>query len=851
METSSCNKSQVTVPVEGMTCSACVMHIENALHTVRGVSSAVVNLATERAVVTVNLKQFSLKDLIRAVADSGYCVPSQQVTLAIDGMTCASCVSHVEHALKVVPGVLSAEVNLATENAKVSYVEGVANVEDFHRAVNGAGYVAGGLGTQAVSAEGGQGRFADKAQIGLLKSKVLLSGIVGILIMILMYVPLETLEVTEFQLNLALWAMATPVQFWAGAQFYKSAYAAAKHRFTNMNTLVVVGTSVAYGYSAALTFLNGFFGEAHLMYSHNSFNHSTGVYFDASSMIIALVLFGRLLEARAKSQTSEAIRKLIRLHPQVARVVRGNEEIDTPLSRVVVDDVLVVRPGERLPVDGEIINGTSLVDESMLTGETLPAEKWVGSEVYGGTFNVMGNFRFRATKVGRDTILSQIIRMVEDAQGSKVPVQHMVDVVTSYFVPVVIGIAGITWAIWYFGGPPPELAISISTVVAVLVIACPCALGLATPTAIMVGMGRGAERGILIRNADALELACKVAVVVFDKTGTLTNGHPEVSDVLPIGMTEEELLRLAASAELGSEHPVGMAVVMAARERGLCLESVSKFQARPGLGILATINGSDLALGNSVLMEEVGCALNGLEVQARALSLQGKTPMFVAVNNEIAGVIAVTDKVRPESKSAVARLRNIGLDVMMVTGDNLHTAEAIAKDIGIDQIMADVMPDQKVNVVKALQKKGKLVAMVGDGINDSPALAQSDVGIAIGTGADIAIESADMTLMRGDLTAIAEAIALSRATMATIKQNLCWAFGYNALLIPIAAGVFYWLFTFILHSNVPEGPLQYVLGDSGSLNPVMAAAAMAFSSVSVITNSLRLRHVNFALDRKH
>ena len=841
---------KITIPVEGMTCAACVSHVENALRSVPGVVGAHVNLATEQAAVDLETSGLPLEQLRQAVAGAGYKIPTAKITLDIGGMTCASCVSHVENALDRVYGVVEANVNLATEKVAVEYLAGVADLATFRQAVTGAGYSVEGVPEEA-DGEAEQQRLARTKEISTLTRKVALAGAVGTAVMVLMYIPLETLRVTEFQLNVALWLMATPVQFWAGAVFYRAAWGAAKHGTTNMNTLVAVGTSVAYGYSTTLTFFSSFFSEAHLLHAHSVFNHSTGTYFDASAMIISLVLLGRLLEAGAKGRTSDAIRKLMGLRPKSARVVRDGEEVDIPIADVLAGDTVVIRPGEKMPVDGEVIAGASAVDESMLTGESLPVEKEAGSQVYGGTVNKTGAFRFKATKIGRDTVLSQIIRMVEEAQGSKAPIQRLVDVVASYFVPIVIVIAAATWAVWFLLGPTPALAIAILNTVAVLVIACPCALGLATPTAIMVGMGKGAEHGILIRNGEALERSYKIQTVVLDKTGTLTQGHIAVTDIVAPGIGEEELLALAASAERNSEHPLGEAVVAEAKERGLMLEPVSQFQALPGHGIVAQVNGYEVALGNLALMEERGLSLNGLAPQAQDLSQQGKTPIFVASNGTVVGIIAVADTVRGESREAVEALHRLGLDVVMLTGDNRSTAEAIAYQVGIDpssassrdRILAEVLPDQKAEQIRALQAEGKVVAMVGDGINDAPALVQADVGMAIGTGTDIAMEAADITLMRGDLRGVAEAVALSKATMRTIRQNLVWAFGYNIALIPVAAGVLYVLLTQVFHSAVPAGPLRYILGDFGFLNPVMAAAAMAISSVSVVTNSLRLRRI--------
>ena len=772
----------------------------------------------------------------------------ETVTLNVQGMTCAACVVHVEAALKSVPGVLEASVNLATDQARVEYLDGLAGFESLCEAVSDAGYSVEGIASD-MDVEAEQQRLARTREITSLTRKVGLAGLAGIVIMALMYVPLETLRLSAFQLNVLLWAMATPVQFWAGAVFYRSAWGAVKHRTANMNTLVAVGTSVAYAYSTALTFFGGFFSEAHLLHANSAFNHNTAVYFDASAMIIALVLLGRLLEARAKGQTSDAIRKLLGYRPSSARVIRNGEVIEIPIAEVMTGDTVAVRPGEKLPVDGEVIDGMPVLDESVLTGESLPVEKAVGAPVYGGTVNTTGSFRYIATKVGQGTVLAQIIRMVEEAQGSRAPIQRLVDVVASYFVPIVIVVAAVVWVTWFFFGPEPALAIAILNTVAVLVIACPCAMGLATPTAIMVGMGKAAEQGILIRNAEALERSCKVQTVVLDKTGTLTQGNTKVTDVVSLGLPESRVLALAASAEQDSEHPLARAVVAEARERGLALEPVSRFRALPGHGVLTQVNGYEVTLGNLALMKDRGTPVDDLEAEALKMAGQGKTPIFVAAEGSALGIIAVADTVKAESRAAVESLHSLGLEVVMLTGDHRSTAEAIATQVGIgegphgrnDRILAGLLPDQKLEKIRALQAEGKVVAMVGDGINDAPALAQADVGIAVGNGTDIAIEAADVTLMRGDLRSVADAIFLSKATVRTIKQNLAWAFGYNVALIPLAAGVLYLLLDRALNTTVPAGPLQFLLGDLGFLNPVVAAAAMAISSVSVVTNSLRLK----------
>ena len=834
----------MTLQVEGMTCAGCVARVEDALNRVPGVSKVSVNLATEKAVVELVPQQAAPSDLARALDQAGYAAGADKLTLNIGGMTCASCVAHVQNALAQVPGVLSAGVNLATEQATVRYLAGVPTLKDFGDAVKNAGYSVDG----AAGEEADQERLARTKEINGLARKVVVGVAAASVMMTLMYYLGDRLELTSLQLNLALWALATPVQFWIGAGFYQGAWAALKHRTTNMHTLIALGTSVAYGYSVLLIFFEDYFADARLVYTHSVFGHDRGAYFDVSAIVVTLVLLGRLLEARAKGQTSSAIRKLVGLRPKTARVVRQGAESDIPIEEVALGDILVVRPGEKIAVDGTIVAGASTVDESTLTGESMPVDKEVGSPVYGATINTTGSFRLQATKVGRDTVLSQIVRMVQEAQGSRAPVQRLVDRVAGRFVPAVILIAVMTLVGWILWQPvPPGLPIAILNFVAVLVIACPCALGLATPTAIMAGMGRGAERGILIGNAEALERAHKLQVVVLDKTGTLTQGRPAVTDLIAAGgRTEEEVLRLAASAERASEHPLGEAIVAAAKDRGLAPENdATAFQALPGHGVRARVNGAALTLGNLSLMREQGFELNGLEARAQELSRQGKTPIFVAMDGEVSAIIAVADTLKPEAREAVEAMHRLGLEVVMLTGDNRRTAEAIAGQTGIGRVIADALPDRKMSEIQAIQAQGKVVAMVGDGINDAPALSQADLGIAIGAGADVAIASADVALVRGDLRGVPEAIALSKSTVRTIKQNLFWAFGYNTILVPVAAGLLFVVFFEALGRPVPTGPLRHVLGDYGFLNPVMAAGAMALSSVSVVTNSLRLRRFRF------
>ena len=759
----------------------------------------------------------------------------KQITIPVQGMTCASCVAHVEEALKSVSGVVDAAVNLATEKATVEYVPGVAGLAELRQAVHDSGYRVEGVEGDAVGTQEELERLSKVREIRALRDRLVFSAAVGALLFLGTFDALpwvSTLMDRGFYPFL-LWTLATPVQFWAGWSFYTSGLGAIRHRTANMHTLIALGTSVAYGYSVAVVFIDALAPE--ILTDHGI---ESAVYFDTAAIIIALILLGRYLEARAKGQTSEAIRRLIGLRPSTARVVRDGQEVDVQIDTVVAGDVILVRPGEKIPVDGEVVEGYSAVDESMLTGESMPVDKQTGDQVFGATLNKTGAFQFRATKVGHDTVLSQIIRLVEEAQGSKAPIQRLADRVAAYFVPAVIGVALAAFLFWLFLGPDLTLTFALLVLVAVLIIACPCALGLATPTAIIVGTGKGAGQGVLVRSAQALEIAHRVTAVVLDKTGTLTTGQPVVTDVIAIGTSENELLQMAASAERGSEHPLGEAIVAGAQARNLDLEHLDHFLAIPGQGIEARVNGYTVRLGNQTLMQAGGVDLNGLADTALDLANQGKTPMFVATNGTALGLIAVADTLKPTSREGVAGLQRLGLEVVMLTGDNPQTAQAIAGQLGVDRVEAEVLPQDKAEVVRRLQAEGKVVAMVGDGINDAPALAQADVGMAMGTGTDVAMESADITLMRGDVKDVVTALNLSRQTIRTIKQNLFWAFFYNLLLIPVAAGVLYPVFQ--AGGGVPGG-LDFFFGEQGFLNPVLAALAMAFSSVTVVTNSLRLR----------
>ena len=827
METTNNNQrlARIDIPVTGMTCASCVRRVERMLSKKEGVAEASVNFAAERASVTYEPAATSPEELIGAIRDAGYDADVREVTFGVTGMTCASCVGRVERALKKVPGVLEASVNLANEKATVEYLAGEVEPQELEKAVEGAGY---GVIREN---EGSSVEDSHEREYRKLKSDFLLAAALTAIILLgslphmfgfMLPIPMEWL-------NLALLVLATPVQFWAGWRFYRGAWAALKHGQANMNTLVIIGTSAAYLYSAVAALAPGLFAAGR-----------ADVYFDTSALIITLILLGRLLEARAKGRTNEAIKKLAGLQARTARVVRSGEEVDVPVEDVEVGDVVVVRPGEKIPVDGWVLSGESAVDESMITGESIPATKRKGDEVIGATVNKTGSFRFRATKVGRGTALAQIIRMVEEAQGSKAPIQRLADRISGVFVPVVIVVAAITFFVWLVLGPEPAFTHALLNTVAVLIIACPCAMGLATPTSIMVGTGKGAERGILVKGGEALEEAHKLTAVVLDKTGTLTRGEPRLTDVIPLnGLSGDELLALAAAAESRSEHPLGEAIVSGAKERGLVMTEPEDFDAPTGRGVRATVAGKSVLVGSRKLMDEWGVPEDGLASRFGELTASGKTPVFVAVDGEVAGLVAVADVVREESKEAVDLLHRMSLEVVMLTGDNRRTAEAIARELSIERVLAEVMPEDKENEIRKLQKEGKVVAMVGDGINDAPALARADVGVAIGTGTDVAMEAADLTLISGDVRGVARAIGLSKATVRNIKQNLFWAFAYNVALIPVAAGVLYPLFS---DGSVPE-ILRPVLGEYGFLNPVLAAVAMALSSVTVVSNALRLRRV--------
>lgn len=803
--------TRIEVPIEGMSCASCVARIEKGLGALPGVQEARVNLAAERATLAIDPDRVGVEAIARTIRDLGYEVPLRTLTLSIGGMSCASCVAKIEKGLHGVPGVVRATVNLATETATVETLPGI-RVDEVRRAVEAIGYTTEEMAERAEAVD--REKAAREREVRRLGVKTLVGAALSVPLMLgsfpewFPWVPLLLSD------HVVLFLLATPVHLWVGWQFHVGFWKALRHRTADMNTLVSVGTSAGYLYSVLVTFVPGLFATGGLR---------AVVYFETVAILHTLIILGRFLEARAKGRTSEAIKTLMGLQAKTARVVRDGREVDIPVEAVQVGDIVVVRPGEKIPVDGVVREGASAVDESMLTGESLPVEKRPGAEVFGATLNKTGTFRFEATKVGRETALAQIIRLVEEAQGSKPPIQQLADRIAGVFVPAVIGVAVVTAAVWLVWGPAPALLFALSNFMAVLLIACPCAIGLAAPTAVMVGIGKGAEHGILFRGAQALELASKLSAVILDKTGTLTKGEPSVTDLVPRnGVSAADLLRLAASAERGSEHPLGGAIVSRAEAEGVELARPEEFAAIPGHGIRARVEGRALLLGNLKLMTDERVDLDGLVKEAERLADEGKPPMFVAVDGRAAGLIAVADTLKPHSRDAVAAFHRLGLEVAMITGDNRRTANAIARQVGIDRVLAEVLPPDKAGEVKRLQAEGKVVAMVGDGLNDAPALAQANVGIAIGTGTDVAMEASDITLITGDLRGVVTAIALSQRTMRTMKQNFFWAFVYNTVLIPVAAGVLY--------------PVAGLL-----MSPILAGAAMALSSVSVMSNSLRLR----------
>lgn len=804
--------------IEGMTCASCVRRVELAVGKVPGVTAASVNLATESADVTFD-GAADQAAVIAAISAAGYGVATQTAKIEIEGMTCASCVRRVELAIAAVPGVLKAAVNLATETATVETVSGSVAASAIDAAIRQAGYEPR---RQAAATAGGSDARQDAKdrELRRLKRDLAVAALLTLPIFLLEMgshaVPALhhwlLMNIGQQQLYVMFFLLATVVQFGPGLRFYRKGLPALFRLAPDMNSLVILGSTAAWGYSVVATFAPSALPAG-----------TVNVYYEASAVIITLILLGRLLEAKAKGRTSEAIKRLMGLQAKSARVERGGAFVDVALEDVQVGDVIQVRPGDKVPVDGVVLGGSSYVDESMISGEPVPVVKGEGADVVGGTINKTGSFTYRATKVGADTLLAQIIRMVEAAQGSKLPIQAMVDKVTAWFVPAVMAAAALTFLAWLLLGPEPALTFALVNAVAVLIIACPCAMGLATPTSIMVGTGRAAELGVLFRNGEALQTLKGTHVVALDKTGTLTAGRPELTDLVTSeGFDRDRVLSLVASVEAHSEHPVAAAIVAAAKADGLPVQAADGFEAAPGFGVKARVSGQEIAVGADRYMARLGIAVEGFAEQAAALGRKARTPLYAAVDGRLAAMIAVSDPIKPTTPQAIRALHDLGLKVAMITGDNRRTAQAIAAELGIDEVVAEVLPDGKVDAVKRLRGGTRTVSFVGDGINDAPALAEADVGLAIGTGTDVAIESADVVLMSGDLMGVANAIALSKATIRNIRQNLFWAFAYNASLIPVAAGVLY--------------PLGGTL-----LSPMLAAGAMALSSVFVLGNAMRLK----------
>lgn len=802
------NIQETTLQITGMTCAACAVRIEKGLNKVEGVEAATVNLALERSSIKYDPAVTNLEALEKKVRDLGYDVVTEKAEFDITGMTCAACATRIEKGLNKLNGVSKANVNLALEKATVEFNPSALSKNEIIQKVEALGYSA------MVKDEAQQKETADYRQKEIEKQtgKFIFSTILSLP---LLWAMVGHFSFTSFiyvpKMFMNPWvqlALATPVQFIIGKQFYVGAFKALKNKSANMDVLVALGTSAAYFYSVYLSF--SALGET---------AHTVELYYETSSILITLIILGKLFEAKAKGRSSEAIKKLMGLQAKTALIERDGIEQEVPLEEVIVGDIIHVKPGEKIPVDGRIVDGRSAIDESMLTGESVPVDKSIGDEVIGATINKNGFLKIEATKVGKDTALAQIIKVVEEAQGSKAPIQRLADQISGVFVPIVVGIAIVTFIVWYLWAAPGDFAEALEKMIAVLVIACPCALGLATPTSIMAGSGRAAEFGILFKGGEHLEMTHRISTIILDKTGTVTNGAPVLTDVIleSSSLNEEELLSLVGSAEKQSEHPLAQAIVEGIKEKGIDFKEVTTFESIPGFGIMATVDGNELLIGTRKLMNKYQVAIDPALDKMDRLEREGKTAMLVAVNQSFAGIVAVADTIKDTSKSAIKRLKEMGLEVIMITGDNQQTASSIAAEVGIDQVIAEVLPEGKADEVKKLQAQGKKVAMVGDGINDAPALAVADIGMAIGTGTDVAMEAADITLIRGDLNSIADAIYMSKKTINNIKQNLFWAFGYNTLGIPIAA--------------------------LGFLAPWLAGAAMAFSSVSVVLNALRLQKV--------
>ncbi|MCL4561494.1 MAG: heavy metal translocating P-type ATPase [Chloroflexi bacterium] len=806
--------TQLILPILGLKKDGDATQLESWLRAYPGISKVIINRATETAQVNYDPNLITLAKLAEAVRSAGFRIGGAQMRIGIQNLRCASCVQFIEDELCAAPGVISSSVNVATQEATIEYLPEKTKLADLNNAIESWGYK-----TRSAASEEPQDKqqAAHEKEYRRLMSHFWFAAIISLPVLATAYstfVPfVRDWSVETLRLAWGVAALLTlPVLFWSGIDFFTGAWAALKHRSANMNTLIALGTAAAWLYSTIAVIFPSIFPQG-----------TSEPFYDVVAVVIALVVLGQALELRAKGRTSEAIKKLIGLQAKTARVVRNGKEMDIPVEEVLVGDVVQVRPGEKVPVDGLILEGSSAVDESMLTGESLPVSKKAGDEVIGATLNKTGAFKFRTTKVGKDTALAQIVKMVQDAQNSKAPIARMADTVSGYFVPVVIILAILTFVLWFDIGPQPQLVYALVTAVTVLIIACPCALGLATPMSLMVGIGKGAENGILIRSGEALQTAQGIKTVVLDKTGTITKGKPELTDtVLTTDWKENELLHLAASVERSSEHPLAEAIVEGAKAKGIALSEPTAFEAVPGHGVIATVDSRRVVLGNFKMMVREKAGLGDLEQKAAVLADDGKTPMFVAVDGGAVGIVAVADTVKEDSAEAITILKKMGIEVVMITGDNQRTAQAIARKVGVDRVLAEVLPEDKAKNIHLLQAEGRKVAMVGDGINDAPALVQADVGLAIGTGTDVAIEASDITLIKGSLKGVVTAIEVSRATMGNIKQNLFGAFIYNVLGLPVAMGVLF--------------PFFGVL-----LSPLIAGAAMAFSSVTVVGNANRLR----------
>jgi Cu+-exporting ATPase len=814
-------RQRLELRIGGMTCSHCPPAIEKALMAVAGVTSAQVNPATSVARIDYDPAQAKISAMLQAIRKVGYTVGTATARIPVKNMHCSSCVIRIELALRMMPGVLSARANLGPNAVDIEYQPEHVDFAAIRKAIESAGYRVAEPKIDATSATLDPAEAANEQEYRTLMRKFWFAAAISIPVMALSYpdlIPgLRDWMPMGSDARRIVWAalglLSLPVMVWAGSQFFTGMWDALKHRSANMHTLIAIGISAAFAYSVVAVAWPGIFPNMAL----------AEVFWDVTDVVVALVVLGLALEIKAKGRTSQAIKKLIGLQAKTARVIRDGKETDIPVEEVLVGDVVVVRPGEKIPVDGKVATGSSAVDESMITGESMPVEKQVGDEVIGGTLNKTGSFRFTATKVGKDTALATIIRMVKDAQGSKAPIQRVVDTVSGYFVPAVMILAVVAFVAWYNFGPEPRSIYATVVFVTTLIIACPCALGLATPTSLTVGIGKGAENGILIRSGDALQASEKLDAVILDKTGTITRGEPALTDVLVTpAQNQDNVLRLTASLERGSEHPLGEAIVKGAEARGLKLSDAQGFAAIPGHGVSGKVDGRDVLFGNAKLMRDRGVAIDMLQADWERLAAEGKTPMYVSIDGQAGGLVAVADTVKPDSNAAIEALKALGIEVVMLTGDNERTGRAIARQVGIDRVLAEVLPEDKAHEVQKLQLEGKSVGMVGDGVNDAPALAQADVGFAIGTGTDVAIEASDITLIKGSLLGVVTAIEISRATMRNVRQNLVGAFGYNSLGIPVAMGVLY--------------PFIGLL-----LSPLIAAAAMAFSSVTVVTNANRLR----------